>query len=406
MTTPIAEAERALDAEMARIVGRWPGIVCFANDWNGDPTSKHHIMRLYASATDVVWVESSGMRRPNLGSMMDLRRIAQRLSRAAESGRRRPDGRVRVTSPLAVPLPGNRIAERLNGWLYKRAVTRASMTASAPPLLWVYTPTVAPYLRHFPNSGIVYHCVDRWWAFSDYDERLMRRYHESLCRQADVVFASAFALLEDCRRYSGNAHLMPHGVEWSHFARAALEPMARPDDIHDITTPIIGFFGLIHEWVDQELLAHVAKTIPSATIVLIGKVQTDVGRLREHPNIRFVGQKPYAQLPAYASAFDVAIVPFLVNDLTLAVNPIKLREYRSAGLPVVSTALPEIRTLQDQEGVYIADSVEEFAVMLRTALRSPRSHAERREVSIAMASQSWASRCMEMARLVDERMRS
>ena len=401
MNAAVVEKERTLQAEMAAIVSRWPGIVCFANDWKGDPTSKHHIMRTYASATDVVWVESSGMRTPNLGSIMDLRRIAQRLSRAAESKRRPAEGRLRVASPLALPLPGNPLAERVNAWLYRRAVANAAGAAHAAPLLWVYTPTVAPYLDKFPNSGIVYHCVDRWWAFSDYDAGLMRAYHESLCRQSNVVFASAVALLEDCRRHSTNAHLMPHGVEWSHFARATLESMPRPGDIADITTPIIGFFGLIHEWIDRDLLAHVASSTPEATIVLIGKVQADVERLRQHANIRFLGQKPYADLPAYAAAFDVAIIPFAVNDLTLAVNPIKLREYRSAGLPVVSTALPEIRLLQNQEGVYVAESREEFASMVRTALNALASPSARRAVSLAMASQSWASRCLEMAQRVD-----
>ena len=402
MNVSVVDRERAARADMAAIVGDWPGIVCFANDWNGDPTSKHHIMRMYSSATDVVWVESSGMRRPNLRSIMDLRRIVLRLSRASESGRRAPEGRLRVASPLALPVPGNAIAERLNAWLYRRAVARAaSAMTSTAPVLWVYTPTVAPYLRHFPNSGIVYHCVDRWWAFSDYDASLMRAYHESLCRQADVVFASALALLEDCRRHTANAHLIPHGVEWGHFARAALEPLPRPSDIRDIATPIIGFFGLIHEWIDQQLLADVAAALPQATIVLIGKVQTDVGRLKAHPNIRFLGQKSYADLPAYAAAFDVGIIPFLVNDLTLAVNPIKLREYRSAGLPVVSTALPEIRLLQDQEGVYVADSREEFGSLLRNAL-ARRPPTNRRAASLAMAAESWSGRCLQMARLVDE----
>jgi glycosyltransferase involved in cell wall biosynthesis len=402
MTSATAQAEKGLRDQIAAIVGNWPRIVCFANDWNGDPTSKHHIMRTYSAATDVVLVESSGMRRPKLSSLIDLQRITQRIARAAGSATRQPEGRLRIASPLGLPLPGNPVATRVNALLFRRAVRRASAgMKEGKPLLWVYTPTVAPYLSSFPNSGIVYHCVDRWWAFGDYDTDLMLEFHESLCRQADVVFASGAALLEDCRAYSENAHLVPHGVEWAHFARAVLEEPARPADIADIRTPIVGFFGMIHEWLDQPLLADLAKAIPNVTIVLIGKVWVDVSLLRRCANIRFVGQKPYSEMPAYAAAFDVGIVPFVVNDLTLAVNPIKLREYLSAGLPVVATALPEIRALADMPHVHVTESRQEFSAAVRAHVAAPPSREARTATALAMASESWSGRCLDMARHVE-----
>jgi len=382
--------------------GGGPPIVCFANDYRGDPTSKHHIMRILAGHTDVLWVESAGMRRPKLWNPLDLRRIAARLRRSAAGVRRDGTDRLHVVSPLSVPLPGRRIATEANRFLYKRAIRRAlrGLGLTRKPLLWVYTPTVAPYLASMPRAGLVYHCVDRWWAFPDYDSKVMRDCHAQLCRNADVVFASAGELLEDCLRYTPRAYLLRHGVEWEHFARAALAPPERPADVRDIQGPIIGFFGLIHEWVDQELLCHVAAAFPQATVVLIGRVQVDDARLRAMPNIRLLGQRPYADLPAYAAAFDVALVPFMRNDLTAAVNPIKLREYLCAGLPVVATALPEIVLLSDRPQLRVAESPDQFVAGVGAFLTAGRDPAARRAAAEAERGESWSSRCAEMARLV------
>ena len=394
----IAEVEARLEASLAAALRGAPPIVCFGNDWDGDPTSKHHIMRLYAEHTPVLWVESSGMRRPKLSSPLDARRVIQRLARAW-TGVRLVAPRLAVVSPLSIPATTSRAALVLNRLLYRMAVARGlrAIGAREKPLLWVYAPTVAPHLASLPRCGLVYHCVDRWWAFGDYDARMMHEHHTLLCRQADVVFASALELLKDCRSHTDRAQLIPHGVDWRHFARAAHEPLARPADVADIQGPIIGFFGLVHEWVDQSLLHRVARELPHATVVIIGKVQVDVSQLSALANIRFVGQKPYADLPAYAAAFDVALVPFAVNDLTVAVNPIKLREYLAAGVPVVASAIPEIEALADNPMVQTACGPEEFVAAVRAALDAPRSPEARRQAADRVANETWLVRCVEMA---------
>lgn len=402
----LVEAERQLAAALEGL----PTIVCFANDWGGDPTSKQHVMRIFAGHADILWVESSGMRIPRLTSGHDVRRIAQRVRKAlhpsgAGSG---PNGsaerpsRLRVLSPLSIPLPGNPAAEAVTRRLYRRAVARAlrDLGEARPPVQWVYTPTVAPVIRGLPRRGLVYHCVDRWWAFKEYDTKVMRRHHEWLCRNADVVFASAAELYEDCREHTDRVYLMRHGVEWEHFASAALDPAPRPADIADAAGRILGFFGLLHDWVDQDLLCALADAFPEATLVLIGKAQTDVSRLRSRPNIRLLGQKPYAELPAYAAHFDVALIPFVQNELTLAVNPIKLREYLSAGLPVVATALPEIRLFAGNPRVWLASEPAAHVEGVRRFLSGDRDAAARRSAAREMAGESWAGRCASMARLV------
>jgi glycosyltransferase involved in cell wall biosynthesis len=404
--SPVELASRAthdIDRELGENLRQTPPIVCFANDWHGDPTSKHHIMRTYARHVDVLWVESSGMRRPQLSKATDLRRIGARLKRSF-GGLRREQDRLNVLSPLSVPLPGSAAAKRLNQELYRHSIRRAirRLGLREEPLRWVYTPTVAPYLDRLPGRGLVYHCVDRWWAFADYDTEVMRECHELLCRKADVVFASANELLQDCLPFTSRAYLIRHGVEWEHFARAALEPLPRPADIADVRGPILGFFGLIHEWVDQDALCALADAFPDATLALIGKVQVDVSRLERKRNIRLLGQKGYAELPAYSAAFDVGLIPFVINELTAAVNPIKLREYLSAGMPVVATALPEIELLSGNPMLRTARTAEEFVAETRAFLELGIGAEERRAAALEMASESWPGRCAEMARRVRE----
>lgn len=376
-------------------------IVCFANDWRGDPTSKHHVMRILARSTDVLWVESSGMRVPRFWRWHDLKRIAERLRRGAQGPVGDPSGVV-VSSPVGIPLPANRAARAVNGLLYRRTVRRALARHgwTEKPLLWVYTPTVSGYLRGMPRRGLVYHCVDRWWEFGEYDTRVMRDHHERLCRDADVVFASSKALLADCEPTARAAYLVPHGVEWEHFARAALDPPPRPADIADITGPVIGFFGLLHDWVDQRVIAAIAEAFPDATVVLIGKAVVDVGALERLPNVRLLGQRPYADLPAYCAAFDVGLVPFVFNELTAAVNPIKLREYLSAGIPTVASALPEIQLLGDHPRVRLAHTVGDFVEGVSGFLGNGRDAASRAAAARAMAQESWDGRCRMMADLV------
>lgn len=392
-----------LTESLTRLLDQSP-IVCFANDWGGDPTSKHHIMRVYADYTDVLWVESSGMRVPNLFSRSDLGRIFSKIARSRQ-GTTRPAGRMRVIAPLTLPLPASRLARRANKQLIGRAISRSGFS-SPPPILWVYTPTVAPYLDAFPHTSIVYHCVDRWWEFGEFDGGLMREYHERLCGQADVTFASSHELLLDCKPHTSRAHLIRHGVDWDHFATAVQDPPPEPDDISDIEGPILGFFGLIHDWIDQDLLVSLARAFPDCTVVLLGKTRVDVSRMEAVPNIRLLGQKQYGDLPAYAARFDVGLVPFVVNELTLAVNPIKLREYLSAGVPVVSTALPEILVFGHRDDVRVAEGHEAFIAGVGELLQQGGSAERRMRLAEDMREESWLGRCEAMIRLWDHERRT
>jgi glycosyltransferase involved in cell wall biosynthesis len=159
--------------------------------------------------------------------------------------------------------------------------------------------------------------------------------------------------------------------------------------------PVIGYFGLMAEdWIDIDLMVHVAKHFSSGSMVLLGKVTTDLSRLTALPNVHLLGRKPFDTLPAYCKAFDVAMNPFPINEVTLSSNPLKVREYLAAGLPVVSTRIPEVEVIKEAR---IADSKEDFVKAIERELQHPGPSAARSE---SMRGESWEAKVDEVRRAV------
>ena len=376
-------------------------IVCFGNDWNADPTSKHHIMRRLSRRNTVLWIESAGMRRPDLTRSGDGRRIVGKL-RAMLAGLRRGGENVHVLAPPTIPLPGSPLVSRLNALLYRFAIGRAlqSIGSRQRPILWVFAPHVAPWIRNVPRSALIYYCVDRWSAFKGYDPALMEACEVELCRNANLVVATADDLVERCRVHRPDVHYVPHGVDYEHFA-TALRSGSIPEDLSAIPAPRVGFFGLIHEWVDTELIARLAEALPYS-FVLIGNSDQDLSRLRALPNVHILGRRPFADLPAYCRGFAATIIPFRQSELTKAVNPIKLREYAASGLSVVSTDLPEVRRCADI--VTCASTDAEWIAALRHSVHDGDDHDSRRAQSERVRDQDWAMVCRRMGALLEEAM--
>jgi len=374
-------------------------ILCFASGYDAPPTSKHHVMHLLAERNTVLWVNYHASRAPT-ASASDLAYMARKL-RQIFAGMKSPRPGLHVLTPMVVPLPASPAARRLNRWLLVRQIggairkvaaapmpgaTAAPTDRAAPPLqIWSFTPDISYLLGRFGEERVVYYCVDDHASFSGYDREQVLRDEADLCRRADLVVTTSVALQEAKSPLNPRTVLVTHGVDYEHFSRAMGDSLAAPDDIRDIPRPWLGFFGLIRDWVDLDLVAAVARARPAWHVVLIGDSTVDLAPYRPLVNMHFLGRRAYADLPAYCRQFDVGLIPFKVNELTRAVNPIKLREYLAAGLPVVSTPMPEV-------GLYsrlieIADTPDTFTAAVERALASP--PASRRERSAAMATETW-----------------
>jgi glycosyltransferase involved in cell wall biosynthesis len=370
-------------------------IICFSNDWNGDPLSKKHIATRLARKNRILWVNSIGNRNPAV-SPHDLRRALKKLLQCCQ-GLRRVAGNIWVLAPLVIPFHGSRAARRVNRRLLRWRVEQACrMLGFQQPITWTFVPSSADVAGSLGERLLVYHCVDEFSQFTGTNRGAILEMERRLLTRADAVIVSSAKLYESKRAYNPNTFLVRHGVDLEHFRKACLDTTREPEECRRLRRPIIGFFGLIADWVDLQTIRHIALARAQWSFVLIGKVQTDTSPLRGLPNVHLLGRRDYESLPAYCKAFDVAILPFIVNELTVAANPLKLREYLAAGLPVVATPLPEVETLGGR--VRVARSPQEFLTQIEDLLRE--RQGSRLAVSKSMESESWDQKVEELSRVV------
>jgi glycosyltransferase involved in cell wall biosynthesis len=371
-------------------------IIFFANDWDADPTSKHQVTKVLVQNNRVLWVNSIGLRRPEV-SNQDLSRIVKKV-RQFWKGPVTINRNLYVITPLFLPFHGSRLVRKINAWFVSRYVrSHAKKLGMQKFQMWVILPSAAAMIPYLKPQKVVYYCVDEWSAFSFLDGKVMREMEESLLAQSDLVLVSAGALYTNKSLLNPHTYLVPHGVDSEHFGRARDPETEIPQELKALSRPIIGFWGLIHEWIDLELLRYLANAHPDWSVVLVGKVNTDCAVLRRIPNIHFLGPRPYSSLPGFAKGFTAAMLPFKINRLTESVNPIKLREYLAAGLPVVSTALPEAKPYAGI--VRIASTHEKFVREMEAAVNDTSAMAALARME-SVAKDTWRARVEYISSLV------
>jgi glycosyltransferase involved in cell wall biosynthesis len=372
-------------------------IICFAKDWDEDPTSNNHVMAELAKGNRVLWLNSVSTRTPNVASARDLKKIARKLASFARGARRVREG-LWVYTPIVLPLPHSRWARAANRYILKVVLRVLRMKLGMGTFqLWTFLPNVADYVGGLGEDVSVYYCVDEWSKFNYVDNRRTAEAERQLVQKVDVVFAVAQSLVDSRRAINPETHLARHGVDHALFAAALDDATQVPDDLARVPGPVVGFYGTLQDWVDLDLICFMAKRHPDWSIVLIGKPMVDLSRLKEYPNVHVLGRKPHGQLPAYCKGFSVGIIPYVLNERLLHVNPIKLREYLSAGVPVVSVALPELVPYAAQ--CTIAHSYEEFDRGVEAAIRGD-SPDKRRERSELMRGETWQARVADVCRHV------
>ena len=273
-------------------------------------------------------------------------------------------------------------------------------------MLWYYTPMARSFTNHLQASAIVYDCMDELSLFKD-APAAMKAAEEELFARADVVFTGGLSLYEAKREYHSNIHPMPSSIDVDHF-RKARSCVAEPSDQQAIPHPRLGFAGVIDERLDVELLDRLANAHPDWHFVMIGPVvKIDPAILPHYSNVHYLGFRSYADLPAYFSGWDVALMPFARNDATRYISPTKTPEYLVAGKPVVSTSIHDVvRSYADHDVVRIADDPDTFAAAVSQSL-SDHSNAEVRaqwlhRVDNLLKDTSWDHTWSQMMVLLDK----
>lgn len=275
-------------------------------------------------------------------------------------------------------------------------------------VLWYYTPMALPWTRHLEPLVTVYDCMDELSAFQGAPP-VIQQLERELFTRADLVFTGGHSLYDAKRNMHPNVCLYPSSVDVDHFARART-PLPDPADQCGIPSPRLGFFGVIDERMDRDLVAGIAAIRPDWQIILIGPVvKIDPSTLPRHDNIHYLGPKPYAELPNYLAGWDVALLPFARNASTRFISPTKTPEYLAAGKPVVSTSITDVvHPYGDQRLVSIADTPDETVAAIEQLLSGdPDDRATRADAFLAGTSweRTWAAMSLHIDAVVEQRAR-
>jgi UDP-galactopyranose mutase len=285
-----------------------------------------------------------------------------------------------------------------------RSLLDETLEQQAPAVAWYYTPMMLPLARHLDPECIVYDCMDELANFKGAPPELLTLEAE-LIAVADLIFTGGYSLYEAKRERHPEVHPFPSSVEVPHF-EIAREIGLDPKDQADLPQPRLGYCGVIDERMDLDLIAAVADAEPDWSIVMIGPVvKIDWSTLPQRPNIHYLGGKQYADLPHYLRGWDVALMPFALNESTRFISPTKTPEYLAAGCPVVSTPVTDVvRHYGGVEAVRIADGPEAFVTACRQALALSRGAYTgwRTEVDTILAGNSWDNTQAAMATLIGE----
>jgi UDP-galactopyranose mutase len=260
---------------------------------------------------------------------------------------------------------------------------------------WYYTPMMLPFSRFMPTASIIYDCMDELSLFKNSPKNLIQ-YEDELLREADLVFTGGHSLyLEKQKKRQRHIFPFPSSVDRKHFEKTVLND-SKPEGQYHLSYPRVGYAGVLDERLDLELIEHIATVRPEYNFIFIGPVvKINKEDLPKLPNIHYLGQKSYDELPDYMAGWNVCIMPFALNDATRFISPTKTPEYLASGRAVVSTAVPDVvYSYSDLDCVFIGDK-SNFAELIDQAMHSICLDADRK-----LASMSWDKTYQKMSALI------
>jgi glycosyltransferase involved in cell wall biosynthesis len=267
-------------------------------------------------------------------------------------------------------------------------------------VLWYYTPMALPHTRHIQPYLTVYDCMDELSAFK-FAPPTITQLEAELFEKADVVFTGGHSLYDAKKHLHHNIHAFPSSIDKDHFGRARTNKL-EPEDQKHIPYPRLGFFGVIDERFDIDLIEKAAAAKPDWQFVLIGPVvKIDPATLPKRDNIHYLGGKQYSELPSYISGWDIALVPFAINESTRFISPTKTPEYLAAGKPVISTPIRDVvHPYGTNKLVHIVNDAEELVAAAEEILQKESHEEWLAEVDGFLANNSWDNTCCSMVQLL------
>jgi len=363
-------------------------IIIFGEDWGRFPSTTQHIGKVLLKFNRIMWVGSLAHRKPNF-SIKDFVRILEKL-RGIVTFNKKDNLVFRSNAPLQIhpfiiPFHDSKTIRKINERILTRTISKAIKRYDFfNPVLITSSPLIGNILGNIGETSSHYFCLDDYLHFDGAFKSLLELEKEMLTK-ISTCFAVSELLVDSKKTKSGRNYFLPQGVLIEHFTKSKEKI---PLELRSLKKPVIGFFGLISEWIDLELIVFSAKKLPNFTFLVIGKPSVNTSIFNQASNIKFIGEIPFNELPNFASVFDVGIIPFKINELTIACNPLKLLEYLSLGIPVVSVNLPEVRKFKSHVG--IADNYDDFVNQIKMAVQKDTEQKRKERLSVA-EKYSWES---------------
>jgi len=366
-------------------------IICISSvDWDPIWTRKQQVMSRLPRSNRILYVEPpitllSPFKDPDMWKKWGMWILGLRILR---------ENFYLYSPPVILPF-GNkyRIINRINQWwinlFLKRAVKKLGFQK---PVLWTYMPNTADQLDGIDYKLLVYDCVDEHSEYTGLiNKRTMVEMEHKLLAESDVVFVTAPGLYESKKDYARRIYYLPNAANVKHFMKAQWEETEVPAEIAGLPKPVIGFVGVIQDWIDLDLIGQTARKHPEWSVVLIGPVGAgiDVSELAGLANVHLLGRREVQVLPNYLKGFDVCLNPFKLNNLTDKVSPLKFYEYLASGKPVVTVDMPGIRDFADV--VEVAAGRADFVDCIERALATENEAKKLRRLERAQE-HSWESR--------------
>ena len=353
-------------------------IIISSIDWSTHWQMHHQLATsLVEAGHRVLFIENTGVRTPQLKDIGRIRdRIRNRLS--SEHGFRQINDALYLYSPLFIPLPYSRVVNLFNVFSISLSIKRwmRLLRFSDPVVIsFLPTPLVQGLIAKLNPFLTIYYCANHMAGASKATAPL-RVWEDKFFSTADLVFTISEAISERANSFSRFVYSFPAGVEMGKFEASGLN-LVHPADIASLKRPIIGYIGAISDVFDKQQIVALAKALPTATIVLVGPEYTDLSILKDLPNIVLLGERPHDQIPAYINSFDVALIPYVINEFTDSVYSCKLNEYLAMGVPVVSTNMREVRGFAEKfpDTVLIGKDRADFIAKVRQSIENSEFHS-------------------------------
>ena len=378
-------------------------IIIYGPPWDQPAQlSKHHFARLWSKDNRVLYIEAPA----NPLSFFTRKKEAKILWRRYRTGYREVSKNLWVTTFFyLLPFRGSKYLfggkwiNRINQHIVKNKLKQQLEDLGfSNPILVVGSAHIYPIVDVFNADKIIYHCSDDYTLVPSFPKSF-KEIEKSLIKVSDLVITTSDELKKAKEHINPNTVAIPNGVNVNHFKMTQKIETKIHEDIKSFSKPIIGYIGTIFRWLNQDWVEYAALKNKNYNFIFIGPITTGISKLKRIKNIFFLGPRPYSSLPSFLKAFNVATIPFVIDGVTLKASPIKFYEYLAAGIPIVSTDLPDLKDFKDVAS--LVNTKEEFSDAIRKLIKIENDYLKKERMNLS-EKYSWEGRFHQLNQFIEQ----